>query len=133
MKFNINNTSVGSIKISLGEGKGSINISNNEGIDSIAVDCAMQETRLCVIRNHRGNKTVNIYSLDEYKFEELAELMLHLITIGKPETAHIDSYGAGMAIKDHLYPRLLGKGIVITPSGKVSYGLDEIYGRLMTK
>lgn len=133
MKFEIKNDSAGSVLVNLGEGNGSISILHGEGIETLAVDVALKEARLCIVKNYRGKKTVHIHTLESYKFEELTELLFHLIDIGRPETVYTDGYGVGVAVKECLYPKLLSKGMVISPSGKVSYGLDEIYGRLLSR
>lgn len=133
MKFSIDSSTVGGFKVNLGENIGTFNITGGVDIDSIAVDVGMDKTKICLVRNLREGRVVNIYPLEEYKFEDVSELIFHLTLIGKPEAVYIDDYGAGVAVKDYLYPMLLSKGIAILPNGKVSYGLDEIYGRLLSK
>lgn len=132
MSFNISNSASG-FKIDLGESVGYFNLQGGEKVESISVDPSIDDTKLCITRERRGRKIVNIFTLSDYKLEEVSELLFHLINLSRPDTVCIDTFGAGIAVKDFLYPRLLGKGSIVAPSGKVNYEVDEIYGRLLNK
>src|SRR5690606_30767510 len=132
MKFTILNDGNG-FKVDLGDDVGEFKLVDKTEIETIALDTGFNNNKLCVIRNRKGRTMVNIYNLKDYNFEGMSELLFQLINISNPKYVLIDCFGSGIAIKDYLYPKLLGKGTVITPSGKMAYGLDEMYGRLLSK
>ncbi|MGG0667848.1 hypothetical protein ABE073_04880 [Lederbergia citrisecunda] len=131
MKFTILNDGSG-FKVDLGDSVGDFKLIDKAEIETLALDAGFNSNRLCIIRNRKGRTLVNIYNLKDYNFEETSDLLFHLINISKPMNVHIESFGSGIAVKDTLFPRLLEKGTVFTPSGKMAYGLDEMYGRLLS-
>lgn len=131
-KHNINMSGMGQIEFDLGSDNRKINFKGSNELVSISVDAGMQSTYICLNRMHNKDIVVNIFELKGYKMTEIAELVFDLIKIGRPEKLYIDRFGAGLAVKDSLFPLLKYEGYLVSKNGDVIYSLDEMYNRLQS-
>lgn len=96
-------------------------------LESISVDCKRDRTTICLSGMHNKAVSVCMFSVNDYSFNELAELILDLVRIKRPEKLYLEKFGMSVGISDYLIPKLKENKIVLSKSGILVYDVSDEY------
>lgn len=114
-------------KLAIDLGDKIIYLRHDSKLDSISIDCTREGTTICLSGSINKNINVCVFTVKDYSFKELAELIFDLINIKRPEKLYLERIGLSIGINDYLIPQLIKNKIILSKSGSLVYDLNEEY------
>lgn len=120
-KYTVNVDHYG-VSISIGDKKFSVR--DSATVDSISVDCGIDNTYICLSGLNNGHTTAKILDFAGIKgvsFGELASLIFILIILKTPSNLYLSKVGMDLGIRDCLIPKLTESKITLSKEGVLTY------------